>query len=48
MEDFEGRRASGALGPASDEVEELTRGQDLYIASGLAPRRELRVVNGDD
>lgn len=48
MEAFEGRRQSGVLGPADDDVEDQMLGRDTYIASGLAPRRELRVVNGDE
>lgn len=32
----------------SDDVEEQTRGLDTFISTGLAPKRELRVVNADD
>jgi len=32
----------------SDDVEESTRGFDTFISTGLAPKRELRVVNADD
>ncbi|BGP42567.1 hypothetical protein JCM10450v2_006673 [Rhodotorula kratochvilovae] len=45
------RRGSGSVGhvgPASDDVEEQTRGMDTFISTGLAPKRELRVVNADD
>ncbi|GAA5820761.1 hypothetical protein JCM3770_005959 [Rhodotorula araucariae] len=45
------RRGSGSVGhvgPASDDVEEETRGMDTFISTGLAPKRELRVVNADD
>ncbi|GAA6039319.1 hypothetical protein JCM8097_003264 [Rhodosporidiobolus ruineniae] len=44
------RRQSGfdQAGPASDDVETEMLGRDTYVASGLAPRRELRVVNADD
>lgn len=33
---------------ASDDVEEETRGLEPFFGTGLAPRRELRVVNADD
>ncbi|BGP26831.1 hypothetical protein JCM10295v2_005792 [Rhodotorula toruloides] len=46
------RRGSGSgqghVGPADDDVEEQTRGLDTFISTGLAPKRELRVVNADD
>ncbi|POY76409.1 hypothetical protein BMF94_0607 [Rhodotorula taiwanensis] len=47
------RRDSGSLPPhllepASDDVEEETRGLEPFFGTGLAPRRELRVVNADD
>ncbi|GAA5843313.1 hypothetical protein JCM9279_002058 [Rhodotorula babjevae] len=45
------RRGSGSVGhagPAPDDVEESTRGFDTFISTGLAPKRELRVVNADD
>lgn len=49
---FDARRGSGSvihpLGPASDDVEEETRGLETFFSSGLAPRRELRVVNADE
>ncbi|GAA5985185.1 hypothetical protein JCM10908_002559 [Rhodotorula pacifica] len=49
---FDGRRGSGSvghpIGPASDDVEEETRGLETFFSSGLAPRRELRVVNADE
>ncbi|GAA5867629.1 hypothetical protein JCM3774_001536 [Rhodotorula dairenensis] len=47
---FDGPRGSGSvpLGPASDDVEEETRGLETFFSSGLAPRRELRVVNADE
>lgn len=32
----------------SDDVEEETRGLETFFSSGLAPRRELRVVNADE
>ncbi|GAA5891453.1 hypothetical protein JCM6882_004475 [Rhodosporidiobolus microsporus] len=52
MHDFAERRGSFVDGPATatagEDPEQEFLGRDTYIASGLAPRRELRVVNADD
>ncbi|GJN93507.1 hypothetical protein Rhopal_006564-T1 [Rhodotorula paludigena] len=45
------RRGSGSVqhvGPASDDVEQETAGMETFISTGLAPKRELRVVNADN
>ncbi|BGP19111.1 hypothetical protein JCM10213v2_007198 [Rhodosporidiobolus nylandii] len=41
------RMSAGQVEPAHDDVEDEMLGRDIYIASGMAPRRELRVVNAD-
>ncbi|KPV73878.1 uncharacterized protein RHOBADRAFT_54469 [Rhodotorula graminis WP1] len=46
--DRRGSSSVGHAGPAPDDVEETTRGFDTFISTGLAPKRELRVVNADD